>query len=113
MMPKPRQAYTLVEEAGFAEFEWHEAKRSRNWNVHQLDFEDVKDIFLRPHVCAPSIRGKEQRWSAVGLLDGVEVTVIFTMRGERCRLISARRARHDERRTYHEAVRHRSTEGKN
>jgi uncharacterized DUF497 family protein len=51
-MPKPRQAYTLVEEAGFAEFEWHEAKRSRNWDVHQLDFEDVIEIFSRPHVCA-------------------------------------------------------------
>jgi uncharacterized DUF497 family protein len=112
-MPKPRRAFTVVEEAGFAEFEWHEAKRSRNWDVHQLDFEDVMEIFSRPHVCAPSIRGKEQRWSAVGPLDGVEVTVIFTMRGERCRIISARRARHDERRSYHEAIRKRSKERQN
>ena len=112
-MGKPSPAFVLVEEAAFTEFEWDEAKRETNWNVHGVDFEDVKGIFRRPHVVASSRGYGESRWAAVGLLDDVEITVVFTMREERCRVISARRARHHERSAYHEAIRTRSKTGKN
>jgi uncharacterized DUF497 family protein len=39
----------------------------------------------------------EVRYVAVGLLDGVEFTCVFTMRDEVTRIISVRRARHEER----------------
>ena len=102
-MGKPSPAFVLVEEAAFTEFEWDEAKRETNWNVHEVDFEDVKGIFRRPHVVASSHGYGESRWAAV----------VFTMREERCRVISARRARHHERSAYHEAIRTRSKTGKN
>ena len=40
---------------------------------------------------------------AVGVVDGAEMTVVYTMRGEMSRIISARKARRDERRTYRES----------
>jgi uncharacterized DUF497 family protein len=105
--------FELVEVAPFSEFEWHETKRARNWEIHEIDFEDVKQVFSHPHVAAPSHRSRERRWMAVGLLDDVEVTVVYTLRGGRCRIISARRARHEERRSYHEAISDRSKKGQN
>jgi uncharacterized DUF497 family protein len=111
-VPQMRTRYKIVDAAEFDEFEWHEAKRTENWTVHEVDFEDVKSMFRQPHICAPSKRGMEDRWAAVGLLNETEVTVIYTMREGRCRIISARRARSDERETYHEAIRYRSTQGK-
>ncbi|MEZ0278202.1 MAG: BrnT family toxin [Methylibium sp.] len=104
---------TFVEQAGFAEFEWDEDKRASNWDKHNFDFEDVKQIFRCPHVRAPSIRRPEPRWMAVGLLEDVEITVVHTVQDERCRIISARRARHYERRAYHQAIHDRSTAGQN
>ncbi len=112
-MAAPPPSYVLVEEADFVEFEWHEAKRETNWYIHEVDFEDVKEIFRSPHVVAPSFGYGENRWTAVGLLDDVEITVVCTMREERCRVISARRARHYERNAYHEAIHKRSTKGQN
>ena len=39
----------------------------------------------------------EIRRVAVGLLEGIEFTCVFTMRGEVARIISVRRSRHEER----------------
>lgn len=112
-MAKPPPNYILVEETAFSEFEWDEDKREANWDTHEVDFEDVKEVFRNPHIVAPSYGYGENRWTAVGLLDDVEITVVFTMRDERCRVISARRARHYERDAYHEAIHKRSKKGQN
>ena len=45
-MAKPPPSYVLVEEADFVEFEWEAAKREANWYIHEVDFEDVEEIFL-------------------------------------------------------------------
>lgn len=112
-MAKPPPIYVLVEEAAFLEFEWDETKRETNWDAHEVDFEDVKEVFRRPHIVAPSYGYGERRWIAVGLLDDVEITGVFTMRKERCRVISARRARHYERNAYHKTIHKRSKKGQN
>jgi uncharacterized DUF497 family protein len=39
----------------------------------------------------------EERWMATGLIQGRHATVVYTLRGEAIRIISLRRARHDER----------------
>ncbi|MGH6826650.1 BrnT family toxin [Methyloceanibacter sp.] len=112
-VPQMRTRYKIVDAAEFDEFEWHEAKRAENWAVHEVDFEDAKAMFRQPHICAPSKRGTEGRWLAVGRLHETEITVVYTMREDRCRIISARRARSDERETYHQAIGYRSAKGKN
>ena len=42
----------------------------------------------------------ERRIKAIGELNGVVISVVYTWRGDRRRLISARRARADERKQY-------------
>ena len=82
-------------------FKWDENKRLRNLEKHGLDFIDVVDIFEAPHVEVCSLyKGDEERFLAVGTLQGRFVAVIYTYRGEQIRIISFRRARHEERQKY-------------
>ncbi len=41
---------------------------------------------------------------AIGLLDGIEITLVYTDRGEVRRMISARKATHHERHAYYQAL---------
>ena len=82
-------------------FEWDERKRFSNPEKHGLDFLDVVAVFEAPHVEVPSTYpGKERRFLAIGTLEGRYVTVVCTIRGETIRIISFRRARHEERQTF-------------
>jgi uncharacterized protein len=84
-------------------FEWDEQKRLANLEKHSLDFFDVLEVFEAPHIKVPSTySGEEERFLAIGLLKGRYVTVIFTTRSESMRIISFRRARHEERQKYSE-----------
>jgi hypothetical protein len=44
-------------------------------------------------------RHGEERWLALGLIEGVAIAFAYTKRGDRIRIISARRANHYERET--------------
>jgi uncharacterized DUF497 family protein len=81
-------------------YEWDERKRRSNLEKHGLDFFDVSIVFDSPHVEVPSSHGSEKRFLAIGTLEGRFVTVIYTTRNEAIRVISFRRARHEERDTY-------------
>jgi len=85
------------------EFEWEDAKNLRNVANHGIDFEDAIGIWAGPLLVRPSDRDGEVRWLAVGRLDGREIAVAYTVRGPRLRLISARRARTNEREAYRTA----------
>ena len=89
----------------FEDFEWDSRKRDANLLKHGIDFEEAMLLFRGPvHVrrARPGDDG-EERHMAVGILGVRPITVIFTKRGDVCRLISARRARDSERRAYREA----------
>ena len=80
------------------EFEWDEAKSEANFAKHGFDFEHAIQIFdgpIRRHV--DSRPWAEQRIVATGRLKGEFITVIYTRRGGRFRIISARPARRNER----------------
>jgi hypothetical protein len=82
-------------------FEWDERKRRSNLEKHGLDFFDVGAVFESPHVVVPSAySGDEERFLAIGMLEGRCVTVVYTTRSEAIRIISFRRARHEERQEY-------------
>ena len=84
-------------------FEWDERKRLLNLEKHGLDFIDVAVVFEAPHIRAPSTyRGEERRFLAIGTFEGRYVTVVYTARSEAFRVISFRRARHEERQRYEE-----------
>ena len=95
----------------FGEFEWDEAKRSSNVEKHGIDFEDAIEVFEYPNYTAPSSRSNEQRFITVGWMQGREIAVIYIVRGQTARIISARRARSNERKALHETTRGRSPEG--
>jgi uncharacterized DUF497 family protein len=85
------------------DFEWDEAKRLSNIAKHGLDFADSDLFFGSPHLVGPAktVDG-ETRWLAVGMIDDVYVTTVFTGRGSTVRIISMRRARDGERKKHQE-----------
>lgn len=85
------------------DFEWDDAKNVSNLDKHGIDFEDAVAIWERPALVSLSPRSGEDRWIAIGMVDGMEIAVVYTERGTAKRLISARRARTNERRAYHQA----------
>ncbi len=81
-------------------FEWDETKRQANLAKHLIDFADAVRVFQGP-VFEKVQRGHdENRVLAVGLLEDVEIVVIYAMRGKYRRIISARRANRNERQDY-------------
>ena len=81
-------------------YEWDERKRLVNLEKHGLDFFDVDVVFESSHVVVPSAHDSEERFLAIGIFEGRFVTVVYTMRGRIIRVISFRRARHEERDAY-------------
>jgi uncharacterized DUF497 family protein len=83
-------------------FGWHAEKHAINLRDHKIDFEDVKGIFDGPTFIRRSDRHGEIRYQVFGYVQEREVAVACAFRGEVCWLISARRARRDERRKYYD-----------
>lgn len=85
------------------EFEWGDAKAEMNRAKHRIDFEDAIGIFEGPVLEVRSDREGEERYKAIGIMEGREIAVIYTLREGRYRIISARRARKNEREAYYQA----------
>jgi uncharacterized protein len=90
------------------EFEWDEAKRLATLAIRGLDFHEAKLVFAKGPLVLESARGEELRWIAIGMVEGRYLAVVFTRRGEKIRIITARKARDYEREAYHN---HQSGEG--
>lgn len=83
------------------EFEWDEDKRLSNIAKHSFDFDDVHKLFDgRSAVTRESSRGGENRRVMTVDYLGRLMTVIWTQRGAKIRIISVRRARDAEERDY-------------
>lgn len=84
------------------DFEWDEGKNEANIAKHGINFEGASRIFDGHTLEFEDKRLDygETRMIAIGLLQGREIQLVYTMRGQVCRIISARRARRDERRAY-------------
>lgn len=87
------------------DFEYDPSKSESNLAKHGIDFERAKALWLSlvVEVDAKTVGG-EGRKAAIGLIDGKAWTVIYTMRGQARRIISARRSRAEERRLYDSAI---------
>jgi len=88
-------------------FEWDAAKRVSNIAKHGIDFVLVRLIFDgRPRCDFESARGAEDRIVSIANLNERFVAVIWIGRDDGAiRIISARRARHGEERTYRQLFR--------
>lgn len=81
-------------------FEWDERKRLINNEKHGIDFVRGKEIFYYPYVSIPSDYQNEERFLAIGKINDDYITVVYTNRGEKIRIISVRRSRKNERKAY-------------
>lgn len=83
-------------------FEWDEAKRRFNLEKHGVDFATAKRVFSCPRLEQIDARRDygEQRIISIGTVFGLELVIVCTLRGNVCRLISARRANERERQAY-------------
>jgi uncharacterized DUF497 family protein len=77
-------------------FDWDPAKNAGNEAKHGISLARASVIWEGPVVVMPSNHPGEPRHLAIGLIDGRHWTVIYAARGDRLRLISARRSRDDE-----------------
>jgi uncharacterized protein len=83
-------------------YTWDNDKNRRNLERHGLAFEDAKRIFDGQTLEREDDRFDygETRIYAIGLVNGLEITVIYTDRNDERRIISAWRAEPHERRAY-------------
>jgi uncharacterized protein len=85
------------------DFEWDDAKAAANRAKHGIAFDDAMDVFEDPYcIDEDSTRpgDGETRRKVVGRVGPIMIAVIYTDRLGSRRIISARRARRNERLQY-------------
>jgi uncharacterized DUF497 family protein len=88
-------------------YTWDAEKNRRNLELHGIAFEDAARVFEGPTVERVDDRFDygERRVYAIGLANGLEITVIYTDRtDDERRIISAWRAEPHERRHYWKSI---------
>ena len=81
-------------------FEWNEDKNKFNIEKHKINFFDAANLFKTRYINYLSLRNNEERMVALGKLNGRVIAVVYTMRKNNIRIISARMARRSERALY-------------
>ena len=91
------------------QFEWDESKAAANIAKHGVSFTLAREVWDDPlHVVIPErIVEGEERWQALGVVDGVTLLVVVHTYRDRVgdeviRIIGARCATKHERKTYEE-----------
>lgn len=86
-------------------FEWDPAKRERNLRKHGIDFADTEAVLDDPMaITVIDDEPDEERFVSIGADTlGRILVLVYTVRHDGARIISARRATAHERRTYQEA----------
>lgn len=85
-------------------FECDRAKRDRNLRKHRIDLVAASDVFSDPYAEPEEDKEHsltEDRYSIVGMTpSGVLLFVSYTIRGDRVRIISSRKATKSEKNDY-------------
>jgi uncharacterized protein len=87
-------------------FEWDERKAGVNLRKHRVDFADAATVFQddRAITVADGDPGEERYVTIAMDALGRVLVVVYTMRDERIRIISARRATRRERAEYEQGL---------
>jgi hypothetical protein len=86
------------------DFEWGDAKATANFHKHGVTFEQAAHAFRDPFAVEwidPRAAYGEERVILLGMSGGQILSVVYTERGERLRIISARRATKHEKDNYY------------
>jgi uncharacterized protein len=83
------------------EFEFDPAKSASNLEKHGIDFTEIQALWDDPvRAEIPARTADEPRWLVIGKIADRHWSAVITYREERVRIISARRARKEERALY-------------
>ncbi|MFG1462257.1 BrnT family toxin [Xanthobacter sp. DSM 24535] len=85
------------------EFEWDDQKAERNLEIHSISFEFAATVFFDENRIEWRDERRdygEERIIAVGVAEGLCLCVVYTLRGDSIRMISARLAHRKERLSY-------------
>ncbi len=92
-------------------FEWDSGNLTKNPQKHRISNEETEEIFFREPWVADAARSEdpEPRWAALGRSEqGRMLRIVFTVRGRKLRVISARPANKKETNNYEKALRERN-----
>jgi hypothetical protein len=83
-------------------FEWDAEKAETNWQKHRISFGQAMEVFSDTRaVIIDNPFPFEERYSALGMdALGRVLVVVYAWRGDRIRIISARRATRNEQHQY-------------
>jgi len=83
-------------------FEWDPQKAKSNLRKHGVDFADCVSVLFDDHaITIKDDSSEEERFFTIGAdALGRILVVVYTWRGERIRMISARKATKHERKSY-------------
>ena len=76
-------------------FEWDDLKAASNLAKHDISFDEARAAFDDPFLIErfdDRMDYEEDRFVAYAMNDGVILMIAYTMRGERTRIITARKA---------------------
>jgi len=92
--------HTIIEMA----YQWNRDKATANLRNHGIDFADAISVFSDDlAITIPDERSDEERFITIGVdAFGRVLVVVYTLRDDEIRLISARKATRHERQQYEE-----------
>jgi uncharacterized DUF497 family protein len=87
-------------------FEWDDGNSEKNWILHQVNQSECEQVFFNEPLVVYDDKGHsqtEKRWYLLGQTDiGRFLFVVFTIRENLIRIISARDMHKKERRIYYD-----------
>jgi len=87
-------------------FDWDAGNTDKNWIRHRVSASECEEVFFNdPLIVKTKSHSSEARHAAFGRTDqGRLLTVIYTVRGNKIRIISARDMSRKERRNYGQKI---------
>jgi hypothetical protein len=89
-------------------FQWDKGNIEKNWKKHGVQKNECEEVFFNlPLLIGDDIKHskKEKRYYILGQTDsGRELFIVFTLRNEKVRVISARDMSKKEKKTYYEKI---------
>ncbi len=93
---------------GLESFEWDKGNITKNWEKHRVTHFECEEVFFNEPLVVKEDTGHsgtENRQYVLGKTDNARLLfIVFTIRGRKIRVISARDMSIKERRAYNEAV---------